>query len=152
MISYIILGLLVFNVLLITAFWRKNKPLNFFSGGDKIESLLETLPNRVLQSITSSGNQLKGSLGELVTLLKLQANYDRLIPLNNIVDYIGISLPKADQEGYMHFIDCKTGKAKLSHDQYLLKQIIEKQQIKFIKASVKLDILQKENINEHNDA
>ena len=69
--------------------------------------------------------------------LKLNADYDRIIPLGNIVDFICIKLPKDGKEGHIDFVDIKTGgSAKLSKDQVGLKRLIEEKKIKFIKYKI----------------
>lgn len=103
-----------------------------------IYKLIEGVPNKVLQSIVSSSNNMKGNLGELMGFLKLKAEYDRVIPLGNIVDFIGIKLPKDGKEGQIDFIDIKTDKAKLSKDQSQLKKLIAEKRINFVKISIKM--------------
>lgn len=102
-----------------------------------IHKALEAVPSRVLNAVTSSTNNLKGNLGELIGFLKLNANYDRVIPLGNIVDFICISLPRDGQPGHIDFVDIKTGgSAKLSKDQAQLKKLVEEKKINFIKFKV----------------
>lgn len=102
-----------------------------------IHKALEAVPHKVLTTIISSSNNLKGNLGELMAFLKLNADYDRIIPLGNIVDFICIKLPKDGKEGHIDFVDIKTGNsAKLSRDQVGLKRLIEEKKIKFIKYKI----------------
>lgn len=104
---------------------------------DAVHRAIDQIPNKVLQTVISSTNNLKGNLGELIGYLKLHAAYDRIIPMNNIVDFIGIVLPKEGKEGRIDFIDIKTGSsAKLSKDQVQLKKLIEEKKISFIKLKV----------------
>jgi hypothetical protein len=98
---------------------------------------IEALPNKILQSVQSSANGYKGSVGELIGYLKLHAAYDRIIPLNNIVDFICIRFPKGEDPGCIDFIDVKTGeKARLSPDQKMLQKLIKGQHINFIKMKI----------------
>jgi predicted Holliday junction resolvase-like endonuclease len=102
-----------------------------------IHKALDQVPQRVLTAVTSSTNNLKGNLGELIGFLKLNAQYDRVIPLGNIVDFICISLPKDGKPGHIDFVDIKTGgSAKLSRDQVQLKKLIEEKKINFIKFKI----------------
>ena len=102
-----------------------------------LEKKLDLLPNKVLQSITSSANVHKGSLGELIGYIQLHASYDRLIPLGNIVDFVCIKFPTDNEEGHVDFIDIKTGKsARLNKDQKALQTLIKEKKINFIKLKV----------------
>jgi hypothetical protein len=98
---------------------------------------LDQVPQRVLTAVISSTNNVKGNLGELIGFLKLNAQYDRVIPLGNIVDFICISLPKDGKPGHIDFVDIKTGgSAKLSRDQAQLKKLVEEKKINFVKFKV----------------
>ena len=104
---------------------------------DNLNRNIDEIPNKVLKSIRSSTNVKKGALGELIGYLELKGKYDRIIPLGNIVDFIGIKFGDSDEEGHIDFIDVKTGKsARLSKDQKSLQQLIENKQINFVKVKV----------------
>ena len=107
---------------------------------DHVYRMIDQVPNKVLQSIISSNNNLKGNLGEMMGYLKLKAEYDRVIPLGNITDFICISFPKEGRDGHIDFIDCKTDKARLSKDQLALRKLIQEKKINFIKLSFKIDM------------
>ena len=109
----------------------------------KLTTEMKGIPETVLTSISNSSNTHKGKLGELIGYLSLKAEYDRIIPLGSIVDFIALNLPKDGIPGNMTFIDVKTGKsARLSPDQRALKKIIEGGNIKFIKLDVdSIDVL-----------
>src|SRR5438552_7671538 len=51
---------------------------------------LQELPGRVLQVIQGSINPQKGRMAELLTYAELRYDYDRIIPLGQPVDFIGI--------------------------------------------------------------
>jgi len=103
----------------------------------ELEKIVSEVPEKVLKSITSSSNVKKGALGELIGYVELKANYDRIIPLGNIVDFIGIKFDKETEEGYIDFIDVKTGKsARLSKDQKALQQLVTDKKINFVKVKV----------------
>lgn len=102
-----------------------------------LQDEMAALPNKVLQSITSSSNTHKGSLGELIGYLQLRASYDRIIPLGNIVDFVCIKFPTEDKTGCIDFIDIKTGnRCRLSKDQRALQKLIDDKKINFIKLKV----------------
>ncbi len=103
---------------------------------DMIASL-DNIPSKVLESITGSISQSKGKLAELIAYINLKANYDRVIPLGSIVDFIMIQFPKGDLPGKLVFADIKNGSsARLSADQKMLKKIIDSHNIEFIKIKI----------------
>lgn len=102
-----------------------------------MEDAINALPNKVLQSIQSSVNTRKGALGELIGYIELEATYDRIIPLGNIVDFMCIKFPSEENEGCVDFVDIKTGKSsRLSKEQRLLQQLIKDKKINFVKLKV----------------
>ncbi len=113
-----------------------NKSNNQCSHKEIITSL-DNVPNKVLESITGSVSQSKGKLAELIAYINLKANYDRVIPLGSIVDFIMIQFPKGDLPGKLVFADIKNGSsARLSADQKMLKKIIDSHNIEFIKIKI----------------
>ena len=104
---------------------------------EHLEKIITEVPEKVLKSVTSSANVKKGALGELVGYVEMKASYDRIIPLGNIVDFIGIKFGCLEEEGHIDFIDVKTGKsARLSKDQKALQQLILDKRINFVKVKV----------------
>jgi predicted Holliday junction resolvase-like endonuclease len=102
-----------------------------------LEDKMAELPNKVLQSITSSANTHKGALGELIGYINLRSSYDRIIPLGNIVDFMCIKFPDGENTGHVDFIDIKTGnRSRLSKDQKNLQKLIEDKRINFVKLKV----------------
>ena len=102
-----------------------------------VEDMLKGLPNKVLYSIQSSVNTKKGALGELIGYIELEARYDRIVPLGNIVDFMCVKFPVDDDEGRIDFVDIKTGRSsRLSKDQRLLQQLIKDKKINFVKMTV----------------
>ena len=103
-----------------------------------LERRIKDIPNKVLQSIQGSVNTNKGALGELIGYIQLRAQYDRLIPIGNIVDFICIKFDTDDEEGKIDFVDIKTGgSARLSKDQRALQKLIEEKKINLVKLTVK---------------
>lgn len=112
-----------------------------------LEDAIKAIPNKVLHSIQSSTNTKKGALGELIGYIELEAQYDRIIPLGNIVDFMCIKFPEITRtgmnkdgvidEGRVDFVDIKTGKSsRLSKDQRMLQQLIKDKKINFVKVTV----------------
>lgn len=117
----------------------KQEPTTLHMNLDPIHKAIEGIPSKVLQSIVSKNNNHKGDLGELVSFMRLGAAYDRVIPLANVVDFLAIKLPTETTEGYIDFIDAKTGKASLSKEQKAIKKLIEEKKVNFIKLRINID-------------
>lgn len=107
-----------------------------------LEEAIRAIPTKVLQSIQSSTNTKKGALGELIGYIQLEAEYDRIIPLGNIVDFMCIKFPKQLPDGIIDmgqvdFVDIKTGKSsRLSKDQRELQKLIKDKRVNFVKLKV----------------
>ena len=145
----------LFEDLIIKVFlFASKKKVKSASEIDALQKQIDKIPGKVLESITGSSNHSKGKLGELVAYLSMQADYDRLIPLGNIVDFIGIRFSTETEPGTMDFIDIKNGKkARLSSDQKALKDIIEANNITFIEYKVDTSTIVSSNmvLNEKSD-
>jgi len=103
-----------------------------------LHRVLQELPNKVLQSVVNSSNTHKGALGELIGYIRLQAEYDRIIPIGSITDFICIKLPTSSRTGKIDFVDIKTGKnAKLSKEQRALRDLIKAKEINFVELKIK---------------
>jgi predicted Holliday junction resolvase-like endonuclease len=103
-----------------------------------ISKSINELPESVLRTLTGSANTHKGKLGELIGYLTLKAEYDRIIPLGNIVDFMAIKLPSEGNPGHVDFLDIKTGdSARLNKDQRALKSILTKKLVNF--KTIKID-------------
>jgi predicted Holliday junction resolvase-like endonuclease len=106
----------------------------------EMEARIDNLPNKVLESINGSISNKKGKLAELIAYVNLTAGYDKVIPLGNIVDFIGIKFPSETEPGTFDFIDVKNGKsARLSQDQKQLQKLIQAQRIQFLKINITTD-------------
>ena len=86
---------------------------------------LDVLPRRVLRSVTSSAGQMKGKIGELATLMRLLGEYERLIPLGEPVDFIGIG-------EYIDFVETKTGVSSLTPEQKKIRDLIVNRKVRFV--------------------
>lgn len=102
---------------------------------------LDQLPGAVLQALNGSLNAHKGKIGEMIGYITLKAQYDRVVPLGSIVDFVGIRFPNGDDPGCVHFIDIKTGDgARLSRDQKHLKTLLTRGDITFV--TMKIDTVE----------
>ena len=104
--------------------------------------LFRELPQKVLETLQGSANTTAGKLGEITKFIQLRSAYDRLIPLGDIADFLGIQFPTDTNEGAVHFIDVKAGKrAALSVDQRKLKKLVTEhpEMVKFV--TVKTEII-----------
>lgn len=99
---------------------------------DNLINIISEIPHKVLESITSSSNNQKGRLGELIGYLHLNSRYDRLIALRDITDFLAIRFPKDGKAGSIDFIDVKNGpNARLTKDQVSLKNLIKDGKVNF---------------------
>lgn len=106
-----------------------------------ISRLLDQIPAKTLNTIQGSINTTTGKIGELIKFIELQRTYDRLIPVGDIVDFIGISFPVGDSPGVMDFIEVKTGdKAVLSPDQKKFKLMFGEKKAPISFKVVRVDI------------
>lgn len=108
----------------------------------KLAEEVARVPVKTLNTIQGSANSMTGKMGELVTTLALQAQYDRLMPLGDVVDFIGIKYPEGEDPGRIDFIEVKTGdRAVLNADQKKVQKIItshkDKISFKLVKVEVK---------------
>lgn len=120
---------------------------------ERLERHIKGVPEGVLRSIKGSVSDVKGHMGELISFLQVRSQYDRLIILGDICDFIGIKFPSEKEKGHIHFIDIKAGKfARLSKDQTKLKKIIESGDFEFQKISVSMDSVSKKETHEKEPA
>jgi|688.fasta_scaffold657440_1 predicted Holliday junction resolvase-like endonuclease len=86
---------------------------------------IQELPVKTLNTIQGSANTTTGKLGELIKFIELQRAYDRIFPVGDIIDFIGIRFPNGDDKGAIDLIEIKTGdKAVLNTDQKKLRDMI----------------------------
>lgn len=113
-----------------------------------IEETVKTTPTKVLETIKGSTNQLRGALGEFIQFTKLKAEYDSIISLGDVVDYIAIKYPSEGKDGTIDFIEVKTGSARLNSYQRHVRDLIKAKKIGFKSVKVTLDELDvKEELN-----
>lgn len=99
-------------------------------GGQEMLALadeMRKLPVRVLHTVQGSISPKKGKVGELIFYTRLLSEYDRLIPLGQPIDFIGIKNRRS-----IDFIEVKTGGAGLSREETEIKRLVEEGNIRFL--------------------
>lgn len=102
--------------------------------GEVLTSAIASLPGDILRSIQGSINQRKGKAGELIALLNLSRGYDRIIPLGQPIDIIGIGSDSID------FIEVKTGSSVLTASEKHIKDLVDSGRVRFILARLDMDV------------
>lgn len=88
---------------------------------------VDTLPLRILQTIQGSINPQKGKVAELLTYAQLRLDYDRIIPLGQPIDFIGIK-----NNERIDFIEVKSGESfVLTEEEKHIKKLIASGLINF---------------------
>lgn len=87
---------------------------------------LQELPARVLQTIQGSINPQKGKMAELLTYAELRYDYDRIIPLGQPIDFVGIKNGER-----IDFIEVKSGSALLTEEEKHIKNLIAAGRVHF---------------------
>jgi predicted Holliday junction resolvase-like endonuclease len=88
---------------------------------------VDTLPTRIMQTIQGSINPQKGKMAELLTYAELRYDYDRIIPLGQPIDFIGI---KNNQT--IDFIEIKSGESfVLTDEEKHIKKLIAAGRVNF---------------------
>ncbi len=88
---------------------------------------VQELPARILQTLQGSINPQKGRMAELLMYAELRYDYDRIIPLGQPVDFIGI---KNDYS--IDFIEIKSGVSHLlTEEEKHIKNLIEAGRVNF---------------------
>ncbi len=88
---------------------------------------VQDLPAKVLQVIQGSINPQKGRMAELLTYAELRYDYDRIIPLGQPIDFIGIK-----NNDRIDFIEIKSGiNHLLTEEEKHIKNLIAQGRINF---------------------
>ncbi len=99
---------------------------------------VQDLPTRVLQVIQGSINPQKGRMAELLTYAELRYDYDRIIPLGQPVDFIGIK-----NNERIDFIEVKSGVTHiLTDEEKHIKNLIAQGRVNFRLIKVSEDDIQ----------
>lgn len=121
---------------------RKQKPPAVHLDLGSINAEVRQLPSKILHTVQGSTANIKGAVAEHISYLKLASQYDRLIPLGSIVDFIGINFDstRTKEDGRVDFIDIKTGKySRLTQEQAKLKRVILGGRVAFLKVKISTD-------------
>lgn len=88
---------------------------------------VDGLPLRIMQTIQGSINPQKGKMAELLTYAELRYDYDRIIPLGQPIDFIGI---KNNQT--IDFIEIKSGESfVLTEEEKHIKKLVGSGRVNF---------------------
>lgn len=100
---------------------------------------VQDLPTKVLQVIQGSINPQKGRMAELLTYAELRYDYDRIIPLGQPIDFIGIK-----NNERIDFIEIKAGISYvLTPEEKHIKNLIAQGRINFRLIKVTEDEIQR---------
>jgi len=100
---------------------------------------VQDLPLKVLQVIQGSINPQKGRMAELLTYAELRYDYDRIIPLGQPVDFIGIK-----NEDRIDFIEVKSGiNHILTEEEKHIKNLIVQNKVNFRLIKISEEDIQK---------
>lgn len=99
---------------------------------------VDNLPVRILQTIQGSINPQKGRMAELLTYAELRYDYDRIIPLGQPIDFIGIKNGER-----IDFIEVKSGTSHvLTDEEKHIKNLIAAGRVNFRLIKVSEDEIQ----------
>lgn len=90
--TLIYFGLIILGLIIAYLFGRTHsrKPQDIPTDLIDLYRKVDGLPVRILQTIQGSINPQKGKVAELLTYAELRYDYDRIIPLGQPIDFIGI--------------------------------------------------------------
>lgn len=88
-----------------------------------------TAREAVMNAIRGATAISSGQIQELVGYLKLKSEYDRLIPMNGLSDFLGIKLEGEDAK--IEFIEIKSGKGRLTEEQQKMRALINAKKVSF---------------------
>jgi predicted Holliday junction resolvase-like endonuclease len=137
-----LIGLIVGTIGLVYGLTRKPQVIvQQAPENEQLKKELAQLPNKLLQALKSSTSNIRGAMAEHISFLKLSSDYDRLIPIGNVVDFIGIKFDtkKESFDGHIDFIDIKTGKSRLTQDQMKVKRLADGGRTRFVKIKINTD-------------
>ena len=101
------------------------------------------LPAQVLHTVQGSISPKKGKLGELIVYTRLLSEYDRLIPLGQPVDFIGVKNHRG-----IDFIEVKTGSSGLTKEEAEIKRLIEDGKVRFVLQRVESEVYRQKRLDE----
>ncbi len=124
---FIVIGILVIIIAYLFGKAHSRKQEDFPQDMIDLYRKVDNLPVRILQTIQGSINPQKGKMAELLTYAELRYDYDRIIPLGQPVDFIGIKNNQA-----IDFIEIKSGEAfVLTDEEKHIKKLIAAGKVNF---------------------
>ncbi len=128
--NWYLIGIVLLLLLIAYLFGRlHSRPKNGDIPTDLIDLYrgVQDLPAKILQVINGSISPQKGRMAELLTYAELRYDYDRIIPLGQPVDFIGIK--NGDR---IDFIEVKSGQTHiLTEEEKHIKNLIVAGRINF---------------------
>lgn len=110
---FIYLGLIILALIIAYLLGKTHrKPQDFPQDIIDLYRKVDGLPVRILQTIQGSINPQKGKMAELLTYAELRLDYDRIIPLGQPVDFVGIK-----NNERIDFIEVKSGESFILTDE-----------------------------------
>ena len=103
---------------------------------------IQKLPSKVLHTIQGSISPKKGKVGELIFYTRLLSEYDRLIPLGQPIDFIGIKNRRS-----IDLIEVKTGNSQLSKEEAEIRRLVEEGKVKFVLQRIDQDVYQQRKLD-----
>src|SRR2546430_1734392 len=116
--TYILLGLLALAVAYLFGRLQGRTKQDIPTDVVDLYRGLQELPSRVLQTIQGSINPQKGKMAELLTYAELRYDYDRIVPLGQPIDFVGIKNGER-----IDFIEVKSGSALLTEEEKHIKNL-----------------------------
>ena len=101
------------------------------------------LPVRVLHTVQGSIAPKKGKVGELIFYTRLLSEYDRLIPLGQPIDFIGIKNMRS-----IDFIEVKTGSASLTREEAEIRRLVEEGNTRFLVMRTDMEVFTQKRLDE----
>ena len=124
--TYILLGILILVVAYLFGRLQGRTKQDIPTDVIDLYKGLHELPSRVLQTIQGSINPHKGKMAELLTYAELRYDYDRIIPLGQPIDFVGIKNGER-----IDFIEVKSGSALLTEEEKHIKNLIAAGRVHF---------------------
>jgi len=105
---------------------------------ETLKKNLTELPRKTMRTLEGSTNVNKGAYAEWAAFHTLCREYDRVIFFNSVFDFLCIRHPSEEDPGTVDFVDVKSGRATLSKDQRVLRDLIKDKKIDFKTVRVKV--------------
>lgn len=131
--NYYLYAILIILALLVAYLLGRNHSKKSLSAEDIPQDVIDlyrkvdNLPVRILQTIQGSINPQKGRMAELLTYAELRYDYDRIIPLGQPIDFIGIK-----NNNSIDFIEIKSGESfVLTEEEKHIKKLVSSGRVNF---------------------